>query len=144
MVIFVKNSPMKVSLYENVRAKKDDVEVFIPDEPFYCFETGIRRAIRIIPEKADWESPFHKKGDVFRLHITCVYLSHETKVERFSIDISSVENILNSKMTYGEKYSVIHMLHNRTYEPRTKERFETDLSDVINKITSDDYKFKCL
>jgi hypothetical protein len=144
MSIFVKNSPMKVSLYENVRVKKDDVEVFIPDEPFYCFETGIRRAIRIIPEKVDWESPFNKKGDVFRLHITCVYQSYEVKVERFSIDIFSVENILNGKPTYGDHNSIIHMLHHRTYEPRTKERFEDDLIGVINKITLDDYKHKCL
>lgn len=137
MVIFVKNSLMKVSLYENVRVKKDDVEVFIPDEPFYCFETGIRRAIRIIPEKVDWESPYHKRGDVFRLHITCVYQSYEVKVERFSIDICSVENILNSKPTYGDHNSIIHMLHYRTYEPRTKERFDVDLGIVINMITSD-------
>jgi hypothetical protein len=125
---------MKVTTYKYEKVPVKDTELFIPEKPFYCFQTGIRRAIRIIPTFVDWESSYNKLGDPYELEVTCVYSSFECKIEKFNIRINQIEDNLNMTSKSQEK-EIINMLLNEDYGIRTKEQFECDLNENIRKIS---------
>lgn len=120
------------------RVPVEDVELTIPREPLYLFETGVRRAIRIIPFISEWESPFINKGEVYRLKVTCVYTSWETKIEQFTVDVDreTVTRTLSGKGSSPLK-EILELLLHKTYEERSAERFEEDFKTVIERINSD-------
>ena len=131
----IKTKNMKITIYKYEKVAVKDTELFIPQEPFYCFETGIRRSIRIIPEilKKSYGGNA-KKGDVYSLQVTCVHGSFECKIDHFNIQISQIEDLVNRNEKSNEA-SIIQMLLNEDYNLRTKEDFNNDLQNAINQIT---------
>lgn len=121
---------MKITTYKYEKVPVSDTEIFIPNKPFYCFQTGIRRSVRIIPYFFPVNSPLYKKGDLYELNITCVYGSFEAKIEKFTIRISDVENLATGKNTNSHS-SIIKMLLEDDYNVRTKEQFNADLNNVL-------------
>jgi hypothetical protein len=129
---------MKITIHELRQVPVEDVELTIPQEPTYLFETGVRRAIRIIPFISEWDSPFINKGEVYFLKVTCVYTSWETKIEQFTVNVDrgSVTRILSGKGSSPQK-QILELLLHKTYEERSVERFEEDFKTVLERINSD-------
>lgn len=126
-----------VEKYKMTKVKESNVEVNIPDEPYYCFETHIRRSIRIIPkfwEEDDYAPINIKKGDLISLEVTCVYLSSECNIELFNIDISSIQDLISKPDPSKQSQLVNNILLNKWGDIRTKEQFDTDLNTAIKKI----------
>jgi len=119
--------------YEKIAVK--DTELLIPDEPFYCFQTGVRRAVRIIPTFVTWDSAHLKKGDILNLEVTCIYQSFECVVEKFNINIISADigNLLKDDNT-SKPAEIMKMLLAEDYSVRTKDQFEADLNMVISRL----------
>lgn len=125
---------MKVTTYKTKRVAVKDTEIFIPEKPFYCFQTGIRRSIRIIPVLVTWDNdPKRKNGDIFALEITCVYRSFECIAEKFNLVLSDIERHLNYDCS-DKASSISKMLLNEDYSVRTEEDFNTDLEFVLNEL----------
>ena len=125
----------KITTYEYVKKPVKDTEIFIPEEPFYCFQTGIRRAIRIIPQKVTWDDdPRMKKGDVHGLEVTCVYGSFECKIEKFKICLSNLESLINTKKDNSLEAGIARMLLEEDYYERSESQFSCDLQNAIDEI----------
>ena len=122
---------IKTYKYEKIEVSNSEIE--IPEEPMYVFQTGIRRAIRIVPKWTTWNKE-HKgtEEEIYELECTCVYNSFDCKVEMFKISISGIEDMINAQKK--DHYSIPDMLKDKDYNIRTKERFEEDLKVVLNKI----------
>lgn len=121
---------IKTYKYQKVEISSTDLE--IPETTLYCFQTGIRRAIRIIPEYTTWNKEENNKDEeIYSLNVTCVYNSFEAKVEIYNLAISSMEDMIN---TNKDSYNIGDMLLNKDYNTRTKEQFEEDLKAVLDKL----------
>ena len=123
---------MKITTYEYEKVPVKETEIFIPDKPFYCFQTFIRRAIRIVPTFITWEpsSGSSKKGDVYELEVTCVYQSMECVVEKFNVRISDIEDFINREEK-GKSAEISRMLLDEDYYERTEEQFNEDLECAL-------------
>ena len=133
---------LKIQTYKYERVPVKDDEIFIPDEPFYCFQTGVRRSVKIVPVKVHWDvdpESTYQKGDIFQLNVTCVYLSFKCIVEKFTIDIYRIEELVNARQDglFGKNKSIVDMLYHEDYYTRTKEQFEEDLNAAINNFQND-------
>ena len=126
---------MKITHYQYKQVAVEDVEIFIPQKPFYCFQTGVRRSIRIIPITITWDDPNRNKGDLISLEVTCVYQSFEIKVEKFNLNLNMMEHYLHTGEK-GNHAEIAMMLLKDDYSKRTKKQFDTDLSSVITLINS--------
>ncbi len=134
---------MKITTYKYVKEAVSDTELELPQEPLYCFETGIRRAIRVVPCFIRLKHEFQGEDMdlkqipiepyIYKLEITCVYQSFECKIEKFQIQISQIESIYGKKEPSREK-SIIELLLSKHYNERSKEDFENDLNNTIKKI----------
>jgi hypothetical protein len=122
---------MKITTYELKMIPVADIEMFIPEKPFYCFQTGVRRAIRIIPTFITWDSPQNNKGEVYELEVTCVYQSGENKVEKFKVRVSLIENYLNRDGQCAAS-KISRMLLEEAYYERTEEQFNEDLNNTLD------------
>jgi len=127
---------MKITTYEYVKTKVKDTELFIPNEPFYCFQTYYRRSIRIIPKiwnKASVSSLV--QGEVHEMNVTCVYLSSECKVEKFKISTHMIEFYINHNEK-NIKAEICRMLLEDDFNTRTKEEFDIDLDNAVKQINT--------
>ncbi len=125
---------MKIKTYRFVKEEVAETEIFIPQEPYYCFETGIRRSIRIIPKWTTWQlERFQKPEEIWELEVTCIYQSSQCKIEKFTIRTSQIED-LNNKNEQSNPKSIVTLLLNDWGDSRTKEDFELDLEQVIKEI----------
>lgn len=124
---------MKITTYKYEKVPVKDTEIFIPEKPFYCFQTGVRRAIRIVPRMVDFESPTLKKGDVYELKVTCVYRSFECKIEKFNIIVHRIEDMVNRNEQTLEA-SIVRMLLGEDYYERTKGDFDEELREAISYV----------
>jgi len=123
---------MKITTYEYEKVPVEETEIFIPEKPFYCFQTGVRRAIRIVPTFVTWEgNQYNKKGDVYELEVTCVYQSMECIVERFNVRVSMIENHINREEK-SKAAEISRMLLEEDYYTRTKEQFDADLESALS------------
>ncbi len=123
---------MEIIQYKFEKVKVGSKEFIEPTEPCYFFETGIRRSIRISPIYTTWQKEnYNKDEEIYQYDITCVYLSWECKVEKFSIPKSDLSDLYYRK----EKYSpfVVSWI-DECFNERTKEQFDADLSQVIEII----------
>lgn len=123
---------MKIKTYRYIKTEIAETELFIPDKPFYCFQTGVRRSIEIIPKFVTWENGQRKKGDVYELDVICVYLSFECIVEKFSINLDRVEDYIN-RDDRSKPAEICRMLLKEDYYIRTKEQFHTDLENALEQ-----------
>jgi len=121
---------MKIKTYHFERVEDKEVELFIPEVPFYCFQTGVRRSIRIVPITVNRAN----LKIIYKLEITCVYLSSECKIEKYTIYISNVESFLHMEEKSNEA-KLVRMLLDEDYDERTEEQFNNDLNQAIKQIT---------
>lgn len=124
---------MKIQLkqYKHVKVETDSKDFELPEQSSYFFETHVRRSIRIIPEYTTWNKEhYNKEEELYRFHITCVYLSFECKIEKFTIDVSEFQR----DITILEKNNFINAWINGWFDIRTKEDFDIDLKQAIDKI----------
>lgn len=126
---------MKITLIET-KWKKEEIgshEYEISDEPAYFFETGIRRAIRIIPLFTNWNVEFKGEPEyIFEYHITMVYQSWESKIESFSLTPEKItEAYYDNKNKHHE---FVRLWVTNQLDKRTKERFDQDVLSCFNNI----------
>lgn len=121
---------IEIKTYEYEKIEKTNTEFQIPDNTSYYFETGIRRAIRVIPLWTTRNVERNKLPEkIWKVHFTCVYSSWENKIETFEISVSEFENLYNS-----DKSSIVKSFLNNDFNNRTKEQFEEDLRFAIENI----------
>jgi hypothetical protein len=115
--------------YEKIVTTSMDFE--LPEETCYFFETGIRRSIRIKPIFTTWnKEQYDKEEELYQFEITCVYLSFECKIERFTVNLSDFEK----DKEVIEKNMFLRSWVNGWFNKRTKEDFEADLKQAIEKL----------
>jgi len=124
---------IKIRQYEYKQIEVKSQLFMLPTETVYFFETGVRRSIRIKPIYTTWQKEQHNKDEeIWKVEITCVYLSFECKIEKFQIQVSEIEKIYHSK---GDKYKdLIVSWVNDWFNSRTQEDFKNDLHGAITKI----------
>lgn len=134
---------LEITEYKYEKVKVKGVELNLPTEPLYLFETGIRRSIRIIPKFVTWEPSEYlkdkvgcRKGDVYEYIVTCVYNSWECKIEHFTIKVSDIEQLYNNKEDRYGPSGIVKTMTLKRAENRTKETFDNDLKTVIEKINN--------
>jgi hypothetical protein len=122
---------MKLKQYKYVQEEINSKEFDIPQKPVYFFQTGIRRAIRIVPISTTWNKQRYKKDEeVYDLEFTCIYTSYECKLEKFKIPISQLESIYYHEK---EKYhSIVRNWIDGDLDERTQEQFEGELNSIID------------
>jgi hypothetical protein len=124
---------LKIKQYEYEKKEVDSKEIELPTVDSYYFETGVRRSIRIVPRFTTWNKErFNKEEELYELQITCVYLSSECIIEKFSLYPKDIEKIF-----YTEKHKrkdFVTALVNDWFDIRTKEKFESDLNESIKQL----------
>lgn len=126
---------MKIFREKYEKIQDEEIEINIPQEQSFYFETGIRRSICITPEWTTWNVEYGNKPEViWRLNILCVYQSWETKIENFSIQISEIQRLYNQKddNRKGGK-SIIDFLLYIGKPNRTREQFLEDYQHCVLK-----------
>ena len=127
---------MKISIktYKYEKVIINDCNFELPENTCYFFETGVRRSIKIVPVWTTWNKENGKEEEIWSYDVTCVYRSFECKIEKFSISVSSIEELYQSK---GEKSEFIYSLLNNYFQKRTEEQFNSDLKSAIKEILDD-------
>lgn len=125
---------IRVKMHEYVRVEKPDVPVEIPEVPVYYFQTGIRRAVRIVPEWTTWNKEQGKDEEIYNLKVTCVYRSGENRVETFSVPLHRFADYLGGGSSKDQ--CSIPLLLERGGDERTKEQFDEDLNAVLAEIAA--------
>jgi FAD synthase len=123
-----------------VRVEDSPMNINIPTEQVYYFQTGVRRSICITPKYTTWnKANFDKEEELYELNIICVYQNFKNKIEMFNISVSSIGNIYNESSNSQEK-SIIQFLIDFSQDKcceRTKVQFLADLYTVINNINKE-------
>lgn len=116
-----------IKTYEYQKIEKSNTKFELPEETTYWFETGIRRAIRIIPIWTTWKiENDNEREEIYKYHFTCVYRSFENKIESFEISVYDFEECYNQN-----KQHIIKSFLNYEFNERTKEQFENDLESAL-------------
>lgn len=125
---------IKLKQFQIKRVEIEPLEVELPIETSYYFETGIRRAIRIVPIFTTWMiNAGNKEEELYEFEITCVYNSGESKIEKFTIQASNIERILSDEKDKYHRF--VTALVEGHFDERSKEAFESDLNYVIKEIS---------
>lgn len=123
----------KIEKYKFEKVLDKEYEIDIPEVPEYYFQTGIRRAIAIIPIWTSWNVEHNQKPEeIYALKFICVYGSFENKLESTQIAISDI--IRNSQALENRDSLTFLLAHRADYSKRTKEQFMADLEGGINKL----------
>ena len=124
---------LAIKQYEYEKKEIDSKEIELPTETSYYFETGVRRSIRIVPRFTTWNKKrFNKEEELYELIITCVYLSSECIIEKFSLYPKDIEKIF-----YTDKHKLLEFVRPLVedwFDNRTKEQFEVDLNEAIRQL----------
>lgn len=124
-----------IEKYTYVKTIDSSVEIDLPDNIEYHFETGIRRSICIIPVWTTWQKEQGKEEEIWKYDIICVYGNFEDKIEKTSIAVSDLSDILKTTTKYGCLNDFL--VNGRSkYTVRTKEQFMADYNNVLNKINN--------
>jgi len=127
---------LTIKQYKVQRVEVGSKEIELPSETSYFFETGVRRSIRIVPSFTTWnQEKFNKQEEIYEFHITCVYLSFECRVEKFSLTPEKIEEIYYSQKQKHEDF--VTGLVDGWFDERTKEQFESDLNNAIKAFKSE-------
>lgn len=124
---------MKLKQYKYERVEIDSIEFEIPTVPTYYFQTGIRRAIRVVPQFTTWKkNEGLQQEELYALIVTFVYSSFECKIEKFNISVNRIEEkYFSEKDKLGE---FVKDWINGDLHSRTKEQFDADFNDVIGDL----------
>lgn len=124
---------MKVQIkqHKHVKVETSSFDLELPEKTSYFFETGIRRSIRIVPVFTSWnKEQYNKEEELFKFDITCVYLSFECKIEKFSVSLSDFDK----DKEIIEKNMFLRSWINGWFNKRSQTDFENDLKQAIDKI----------
>jgi hypothetical protein len=128
---------LAIKQYEYEKKEIESKEIELPTETTYYFETGVRRSIRIVPIFTTWNKErFDKEEELYELKITCVYLSSECIVEKFTLYPKDIEKIF-----YADKHKrldFVRALVHDWFDNRTKEQFEADLNGAITQFKQEE------
>ena len=127
---------IKLKQYEYVQKEIDSKEIELPEETQYYFQTGIRRAIRIVPRWTTWKKEQENKDEeIFEYKVTFVYGSFECKIEVITIKAygNSLADSYYSKAN-NDVSNFVKCWLNDDFDVRTKEQFENDLKQAFNTI----------
>lgn len=125
---------ISIKTYEFKKVEKSDTKFTLPDEITYWFETGIRRAIKVIPVWTTWNMEFYKKPEeIYQYKFICVHNSFETKIYVEGIVLSDIESEYN-RNERNYKNELIKSFLNGNFQKRTKEQFDADLNEALRKI----------
>jgi len=127
----IKNEKMKIKQYEWIKKEIGVREFSLPTVPVYFFETGIRRAIRIIPVSLGEDKIINA------IEITFVYNSSECKIEVFSVPVTEIEDIYHLQGERLHRFFVNWI--DGDLNTRTKEQFDGDLQLALNQIINRTY-----
>lgn len=127
---------MKIRTYEMKRIFGKEIEINIPTEIEYHFQTGIRRSIKIIPKWTTWNMENSQKPEeVWQLDFVCVYGNFDCKIERTSIQIIHIEDMYN-RLDLNE-FPLLHFLMIRDESTaRSQKQFEDDFKAVLQSLKS--------
>lgn len=143
---------MKIAKLKYEKIETESQEWNMPTEPMYFFENHIRRVISVVPKWTTWNKKTYKKQEeIYELSIICVYQSFELKIEAYSIQVSRINDLYNSKNDHEGPISLIQFLIDSCipyeildketnkikkgiYCQRTKEQFESDFHGCIQRI----------
>lgn len=134
---------MKLTLkqYEFIKKEISEKEVTLPSKPEYYFQTYMRRSIRVVPKfrrgvEIIWNKrELNKKEEIYMLEFTCVYLSFQCKVEKFTISTTDIEKIYYDEN--NKHYELIKSYLDGVLIPRSKEQFEADLEEAIQNFNGE-------
>ena len=123
--------------YKRVEQEIASKEVILPTEPVYYFQTGIRRAIKIVPVFTTWmQERENKDEEIYKFDITFVYGSFENKIEKISLNKGEIENIYYEVgLKRADILEFVKDWMDDYLVKRTKEQFEEDFNNVLNNIT---------
>lgn len=123
---------LHIKKYEYEKREVESKEIELPTETAHFFETGVRRSIRIAPKFTTWnQERYNKEEELYSLQITCVYLSSECIIEKFTLYPKNIEEIY-----YADKHKLqdfVRALVEGWFDERTQEQFETDLTEAIRQ-----------
>lgn len=121
---------LKVKTFRYERVEVTSSTLVVPEAPAYYFQTGIRRAVRIVPVWTTWnKEQYDKEEEIWKLRVTCAYRSGESRAEVFEVQVARLEDLLNADK---DPYNVARLLYGSgSGEERTKEQFDADLAAVL-------------
>ena len=91
---------LHIKKYEYEKREVESKEIELPTETAHFFETGVRRSIRIAPKFTTWnQERYNKEEELYSLQITCVYLSSECIIEKFTLYPKNIEEIYYADKT---------------------------------------------
>lgn len=130
---------MKIPIkkYKIERVIDEEFTINIPEKEIYFFITGIRVSVKVIPIWTKWnQEHYNKPEEIWKLKFVLVYGSWESKIESFEIQISNIADIISGDSCTRKR--ILDALNEDLEGNRTKEQFETDFRNVLNKIQEEE------
>lgn len=123
-----------VQIEEWKKTISKEIEVIIPENPVYYFQTGIRRAYAIIPVWSKWmKEQYNKEEEIVALNIVTVDPTNR-QINAIQIWVSELNNIMRDS-----KHFLHNIIENVLLTPeenkRTEEQFSIDFNNTLNEIT---------
>lgn len=125
---------MKIKTYRLVRQDDLELDIQIPQEQSFYFETFVRRSICITPVFTTWNvEKYSKPEEIYKLEVVCVYLSQELKIEQCSISVFQIEHTYNHDKEHKtlECQIIKFLMDFDSSNKRTKEKFLEDYNKAI-------------
>lgn len=122
-----------LTTYKFVKQEGIKKTISLPDTTSFYFETHIRRSIAVIPQWTSWlKEQEGNEEEIYAYDIICVYLSFECKLEKFTINVSRLNDHYNDSKC--KEFRIIDFLLNADKSDiRTKEQFLSDYDQVLNQ-----------
>jgi len=122
---------VQIKQYKYEKTETSSMDLELPEETSYFFETGVRRSIRIKPIFTTWNKErYNKEEELYYFDVTCVYLSSECKIEKFRVNLDEFKK----DKEILEKNMFLRSWVNDWFDKRTKEQFDADLKQAIDKV----------
>lgn len=122
----------KISRYKVQKVLDTEIEIDVPEQPEFHFQTGIRRSIAIFPEWTTWnEETYKKPEEVWKVKFVCVYLSFENKIEVTEVQLNHIKE--PTGLERGGSVVEFFLNGRSEYTKRTKEQFMDDYNRATEK-----------
>lgn len=115
----------------------EEVDIQLPMETCYFFDTGERQSIRIVPNFLYNKESLEE--NLIDFQITTVYFEFSVvKIERGTLSIRDIQEMLLEQQKINNKNSVMNSYIKKHLYVRTKEQFENDLNAAIIKLKEEE------
>lgn len=114
--------------------KDQDREITLPETEIYLFITGIRAAYRVTPQWTTWQKEQEGLDEEIWTYKILIVNPSECLIKLDELRISEIGNILRGdRSPLDSLCKVITDLEDNKEYFRTKEQFESDYNNVLNK-----------